>query len=537
MKKRLDNYKILEMIGKGGMATVYRALQESLDRTVALKELDLSQSQSIPAAAERFRLEARAAASLEHTCIINVYDFWEQDDKAYIAMELIDGIELKDGLVRVESLHPILALHIGRDVGEALQYAHGKGMIHRDVKPANIMLTTLGNVKLADFGIVSVTGSADLTMVDQILGTPAYMSPEQIKGDELTPQTDIFSLGIVLYEMVTGTRPFKGTNPVALIQSIVKDEPDPPGSLNPDVPAALSGVIMKCLEKDPGMRYREMGELISDMNRCLPHKAPGRAELVSGLVKVVMEASGTEATMPISSTQVSPPKTMSPDSLEMKRVADYDAGDIGFATDETTPQDLLPLRGLSGKEDVAEPAGPTASAVREVEKVELEFAERPDGTQVHEGADGTDVKRRRSRFPLFLGVIVVILAAVFLAPKDRTPPATPEEGRSVSTEKNIEVSIPELGEKKSGKPQTPAQVGFAYIKIIVRPTGSIFIDGKAIGDTKSGESFRVPSGLHSIVVKNPRLGSRSFLIDLAEGERKRIVVDFLKGRGQTQDRR
>ena len=537
MEKKLDNYRILEMIGKGGMATVYRALQESLDRSVALKELDLSQSQSIPAAAERFRLEARAAASLEHTCIINVYDFWEQDDKAYIAMELIDGIELKDGLRRVESLHPILALHIGKDVGEALQYAHGKGMIHRDVKPANIMLTTLGNVKLADFGIVSVTSSADLTMADQILGTPAYMSPEQIKGDELTPQTDIFSLGIVLYEMVTGKRPFKGTNPVALIQSIVKDEPDPPGSLNPDVPAALSGVIVKCLEKDPGMRYQEMGELISDMNRCLPHKAPGRAELVSALVKAVMETSGTEVTMPIPSTQVSPPKTMSPDALEMKRVADYDDGDIEFAIDETTPQDLPSLRGLSGKESVTGPVEPPAGAVPDVEEVEIGFAEKPDSTQVHGGADGTVVKRRRSRFPLFLGVFAIILAAIFLAPKDRIPPAAPEGERPVPTEKSIEISIPELGEKKSGKPQTPAQIGFAYLKIVVRPAGSVFIDGRAIGDTRSGESFRVPSGLHSIVVKNPRLGSRSFLIDLAEGERKRIVVDFLKDRGSTQRRR
>ncbi len=537
MEKKLDNYKILEMIGRGGMATVYRALQESLDRTVALKELDLSRSQSIPAAAERFRLEARAAASLEHTCIINIYDFWEQDDKAYIAMELIDGIELKDGLDRIGPLHPVLALHIGRDVGEALQYAHGKGMIHRDVKPANIMLTALGNVKLADFGIVSVTGSADLTMADQILGTPAYMSPEQIKGGELTPQTDIFSLGIVLYEMVTGKRPFKGTNPVALIQSIIKDEPAPPGTLNPDVPAALSGVIMKCLEKDPGIRYREMNELLSDMDRCLPHKAPGRAEMVSGLVKVVMETSRSGATMPIPPTRVSPPKTMSPDALDFKKVADHYAAEEEFEIDETTPQDLPPLKGLSGKESVAVPAEPTASTVREVEEVELGFARKADSTQVHEGADGTGIGRRRSRFPLLLGVFAIILAAVLLLPKDRTPPEAPEKERPVPTEKNIEISVPAPAEEKPGKAQAPAQVGFAYLKIIVRPGGRVFIDGRAIGDTRSGESFRVPSGLHSIVVKNPRLGSRSFLIDLAEGERKRIVVDFLKDRGQTQGRR
>ncbi len=536
MEKKLDNYKILEMIGRGGMATVYRALQESLDRTVALKELDLSQSQSIPAAAERFRLEARAAASLEHTCIINIYDFWEQDDKAYITMELIDGIELKDGLDRIGSLHPVLALYIGRDVGEALQYAHGKGMIHRDVKPANIMLTTLGNVKLADFGIVSVTGSADLTMADQILGTPAYMSPEQIKGGELTPQTDIFSLGIVLYEMVTGKRPFKGTNPVALIQSIIKDEPDPPGTLNPDVPAALSGVIMKCLEKDPGTRYREMNELLSDLDRCLPHKAPGRAEMVSGLVKVVMETSRSGATMPIPPTRVSPPKTMSPDALNLQKVADHDVGEEEFEIDETIPQDLPPLKGLSGKESVAAPAEPTAGSVQEVGEVELGFARKPDSTQVHGGVDGTAIKRRRSRFPLILGVFAVILAAVMLVQKDRTPPA-PEKERPVPTEKNIEIFVPAQAEEKPGKAQAPAQVGFAYLKIIVRPGGRIFINGRAIGDTKSGESFRVPSGLHSIVVKNPRLGSRSFLIDLAEGERKRIVVDFLKDRGRTQSRR
>lgn len=538
MEKKLDNYKILEMIGKGGMATVYRALQESLDRTVALKELDLSQSQSIPAAAERFRLEAKAAASLEHTCIINIYDFWEQDDKAYIAMELIDGIELKDGLERVESLHPVLALHIGRDVGEALQYAHGKGMVHRDVKPANIMLTALGNVKLADFGIVSVTGSAELTMADQILGTPAYMSPEQIKGDELTLQTDIFSLGIVMYEMVAGKRPFAGTNPVALIQSIVKDEPEPPGTLNPDVPSALSGVIMKCLEKDPGVRYREMGELISDMDRCLPRNAPGRAEMVGQLVSIITETSGTESTIPIPSTQVSPPETMSPDALEMKKVSDHDTGDIEFKVDDAKPEDLPPLRGLSGKEAEKEPAHTDPGPAREGEgEVELKFAGKPDSTQVHGGADGEGAKPRRSRFPLLLGVLAAILAAVFLAPKDRTPPAAPEKDREVPAERNVDISIPVPTEKGPGKQQAPAQLGFAYLKIVVRPAGKVFIDGRPIGDTRTGESFRVPSGLHSVVVKNPRLGSRSFLIDLAEGERKIIIVDFLKDRARRQGSR
>ena len=532
MEINLDNYTILNMIGKGGMATVYRAVQKSLDRTVALKELDLSQSHSVPAAAERFRLEARAAASLEHTAIINIYDFWEQDQKAYIAMELIDGFELKEGLAVSGPLDPPLAVHIASEVAEALKYAHAKGMIHRDVKPANIMLTTLGNVKLADFGIVSVTGSAELTMADQILGTPAYMSPEQVAGRETGSQSDIFSLGIVMYEMVTGRRPFSGSNPVALIHSIVKDDPDPPGSLAGSLPAGLSGAIMKCLEKDPDMRYSSMGQLVTDLERCRPGDGKVGAELVAELVKAVRENSGAQVDVDVPPTRISAPKTVVSEVPGMKTAGNDGTSDLEFQVEETVSGDLPPLMGLSGK-GLPDQEKEHLPVVHESKAVHLEFADKDAGPGVQAG-DGENEsgqapggRRRRSRLPLLLGVVVALAALAILVPsrKDRgresvseLPPPAVEKAR-----------IPEkepLAPGNTPAPETRA-VGLAYLKVVVRPAGKVFIDGKALGDSRSGESFRVPTGLHTIVVRNRKFGSRSFLIDLSDGERKRIVVDFL----------
>ena len=221
MERKLDNYTISEEIGRGGMATVYRAVQRSLDRNVALKELDLSRLSSEPKALERFRLEAQAAAALDHPNIITIYDLWEEDARAYIAMELVDGVELKDALRAAGSIEFVSAVLIAMAVSEALNYAHSRGMVHRDVKPGNIMLSAAGEIRLMDFGIVSVPGDTDLTVSGQILGTPAYMAPEQIAGEKLGPAADVFSLGAVLYEMIAGQKPFVGTSHVALIQAVL----------------------------------------------------------------------------------------------------------------------------------------------------------------------------------------------------------------------------------------------------------------------------------------------------------------------------
>ena len=282
------------------MAVVYRARQESLDRIVAIKELDLSRAEHDTKALERFELEAKAAASLDHPSIITVHDFWEKSQKAYIAMEFVDGLELKEALAITGTVGPVTATRIGISLCKALSYAHERGIVHRDVKPGNVMLSAQGSVKLADFGIVLVSGSADLTTTGQVIGTPAFMSPEQIKGEEVGPTSDMFSLGVVLYEMVTGVKPFTGPSDVAVTHAIVRRRPLRIRKHNPKVPRRLVRVIMKALRKKSSKRFATMDEMAEALGRALPRRSPSTAQTVSTLVASVrLPPGGDDMTMPL----------------------------------------------------------------------------------------------------------------------------------------------------------------------------------------------------------------------------------------------
>ncbi len=254
-----DRYELQEPIGRGGMATIYRAVDLRMGRTVAVKILREVYS-SDPKFVTRFQREARAASALQHPNIIQVFDYGQSGPSYYIVMEFVEGTDLRRYLKKQGVLSVERAVEIAHDVALGLGAAHKRGIVHRDVKPQNVMLNDAGLVKLTDFGIASMYKDAEaerLTTTGMTLGTVQYYAPEQAQGEVVSPAADIYALGIVMYEMLTGRTPFDGDTPVAVAMRHIQDQPDPPSLLNPRIPPGLERVILKCLEKDPRARYRD----------------------------------------------------------------------------------------------------------------------------------------------------------------------------------------------------------------------------------------------------------------------------------------
>ena len=261
--KTISHYRIVEKLGEGGMGVVYKAEDTKLKRTVALKFLPPEFTRD-PAARERFVHEAQAAAALDHPDICTIYEIDEAENHAFIAMAYIDGERLTDKIER-GPLKLEEALEIAVHIAQGLQAAHEKGIVHRDIKSANVMLTISGQLKVMDFGLAKLPGRTMVTREGTTLGTAGYMSPEQARGENADSLTDIWSLGVVLYEMLTGRLPFRGEYEQALIYQILNGAPDPITSLRTGVPMDLERIVTKCLEKNPGERYQTAVDLLADL--------------------------------------------------------------------------------------------------------------------------------------------------------------------------------------------------------------------------------------------------------------------------------
>jgi len=301
-------YELDGVVGRGGMAEVYRARDLRLDRIVAVKTLrdDLARDHTFQA---RFRREAQSAASLNHPSIVAVYDTGDDTvghaSVPYIVMEYVDGRTLRDLLREDRRLLPERAMEITDGVLRALDYSHRNGIVHRDIKPGNVMLTRAGDVKVMDFGIARAVSDAQATMTQtaQVIGTAQYLSPEQARGERVDARSDLYSTGCLLYELLTGRPPFTGDSPVAIAYQHVRENPVPPSRVDPEIPAWADAIVLRAMAKDPGDRYQSAGDMRNDIQRALqgmPVAAPTRLDPYQGTRRMgsATQMAGAAGTVP-----------------------------------------------------------------------------------------------------------------------------------------------------------------------------------------------------------------------------------------------
>ena len=292
--KKIGAYRVLGELGRGGMAQVYKGLHEQLQREVALKEL-LPDAQKDKESLSRFHREALALAAFRHQNIVTLYDLVEKGDSLFMVMEYVDGPTLHD-LIKDGPLPADVAAVIGARIASALDHAHFRHIIHRDLKPGNVMLTKAGEVKLMDFGIAKDVDLVALTQQGMAVGTPAYMSPEQVTGAQLDPRTDLFSLGVLLYEAVTGARPFQGKTAGEIFAKIRDGKYTPLHKAAPHVPAPLSNVVKRALEVKPEKRFPDAAAMRRELDLFLAHEVKvSHPALLVGFLRQRQKLTETEA--------------------------------------------------------------------------------------------------------------------------------------------------------------------------------------------------------------------------------------------------
>lgn len=354
----IGRYRIVSELGRGAMGIVYKAEDAQLDRFVAIKTIRMSaDGDEVAEYLARFRQEAKALGGLNHPGIITVFDAGSEDDFAYMAMELLDGVELRD-LMAQSRLPMKLILDLAAQIADALAFAHERGVVHRDIKPANIMVVQGDRAKIMDFGIARVRVSEVKTQTGVLMGSPKYMSPEQVLGRPVDSRSDIFSLGVVLYEMLAGSTPFSGGDLTQLMFQVVNGTPTPPSHANPNVPQLLDLIVAKALGKDAGKRYPNAREMAADLRTCrdaLPDTLPDTPPV------------STERTLPLGAEATARLEIGTSDAATVAGTATLARPSLGLllSSDFDSTRALARLKSPSGSDRLlTSPTPPTRTLLR-----------------------------------------------------------------------------------------------------------------------------------------------------------------------------
>jgi serine/threonine protein kinase len=460
--EKLGRYEISEKLGEGAMGVVYRAFDPLLERIVAIKTIKLDLTPAEQADFEmRFFKEARSAARLNHPAIVTVFDAGKVEDTAYIAMEFLEGNDLRRLIVKDERLPVERVVEIIAQVADGLDYAHQNGVVHRDIKPGNIMVLSDGDVRIADFGIAQLQSGAR-TMTGQVLGTPKYMSPEQIMGKHVDGRADIFSLGVVLYQLLTGVSPFDASSVSTIMYRVINEPALMPSLIIKDVPRAFEVILAKALAKLPEQRYQTAGEMAADLRRYRElDDAPPPDWEGSGLLG------------PSSSAPIDP--TVPGDATVLNRADTVPLGKPPALGERTVPRQRVP-----GDNAVpSQPAGGDETVPRH------------------------PVPVPRQRLPV-VGIAAAILVVAALV------------GGVIYT---FQAGKPQLM-------LAAAITGQGTVSLAIAPWGEVLVDGKNVGVSPPLTELPLPAGRHKVEVRNGNFPSFSLEFDLQAGDTRKIKHKF-----------
>jgi serine/threonine-protein kinase len=520
--ENLGRYEILAELGRGAMGVVYKAIDPLIGRTVAIKtiQLDLARDE-LANFEERFFREAKSAGRLNHPNIVTIYDAGKTDNIAYMAMEFLEGQLLKEILDVHTAMSVDRIADIAAQVADGLAYAHENGIVHRDIKPANIMLVRGNVVKITDFGIAQMP-CGSRTLAGTVMGSPKYMAPEQVAGAAVDGRSDLFSLGVVLYEMLTGEPPFDGDNINSTMYRIVNEAPVPPKTLAPRIPEVFNHIVAKALAKDPGERYQSARELAHDLRSYRDLSRPISATAIlnrpgspdrkarprddvgedtvflnpisSGPIGNKTATGGVEATP----TQTAATHADGPFFWHGRKIL------IAAITILLLAFTLMVMRG--GPLHQEKTALPEQTAVIPAPAL----AEKPADNVAQ--ANDASLKNKSSR-------------AERLAAEPQTP-ATPVTARSVN-------ALPQEALKRQITSETPATsseatapTGDALLSFAVTPWGNVYVDGKNAGASPPLKELRIPAGKHVIEIRNTNFSPYSMTIDLEADSTQKIKHIF-----------